>query len=106
MISYEFIFNERLQIALPKLHLRWEQYSAEERAQMLKEWEEIRGRIPEQIKAFERIINMKQDHLNREENFITSCQLNTQISEVASRINDLHLWYRLNQVISVDKSHQ
>lgn len=106
MKTYEFIFNERLQIALPHLHLKWDQYSEEERAEILKQWEDIRGRIPDQIKEFEAIINMKQDKLNKEDNFIQSCHLNTQISEVASKINDLHLWYRLNQEISTDKSHQ
>jgi hypothetical protein len=105
MKSFEFIFNDRLQIPLPELHLKWDQISAKERAEMLKQWEEIRGRIPDQIKAFEAIINMKQDQLNKEENFINSCHLNTQISEIASKINDLHLWYRLNQEISMDKSH-
>lgn len=106
MESYEFIYNERLRIYLPELHLYWEQYSEQERADILMEWEQIRGRIPDRIKDFESIIIKKQEQLNKEEDFIASCDLNFQISELASCINDLHLWYRLNQEFTAGKSHQ
>lgn len=106
MKRYEFVYNHRLQIPIPELYLEWEQFTEYERREILRQWEEIRGRIPDQIKIFESVINEKQSLLNKEENFQKSCELNTQISEEASKINDLHLWYRLNQEVHVEKSHR
>ena len=55
-----FIFDERLQMYLPNLLIDWEQYSIEEQQAIITEWELIRSRIPERIKALENIINQKQ----------------------------------------------
>src|SRR5690554_3288364 len=106
MKSYTFVFNERLQIHLPELEWTWDHYTSDEQSEILARWEEIRGRIPDQIIAFEAEINEKQEKLNHEENFNQSCALNTEISEIASKINDLHLYYRLNQQVGAIKSHQ
>lgn len=46
---------------------------------------------------FERIINHKQNELYEEDDFEESCRINAEIAEYASRINDLHIWYRTNQ---------
>lgn len=97
MEKYEFVLDERLGILLPQLSLDWEQYSETERAQILYEWEQIRGRIPTRIFELERIINEKQAQLNVEPRFDISCRLNWEIADLASCINDLHLWYRANQ---------
>jgi hypothetical protein len=93
----EFIFNERLAIPIPELIGGWESYPIKIREQIVDEWEQIRGRIPERIFELEKIINLKQNLLNVEENFPLACQLNSEIAEYASIINDLHLWYRANQ---------
>jgi hypothetical protein len=93
----EFVYNERLGIPIPELLVDWESYSLSVREQIVDEWEQIRGRIPERIFELEKIINFKQNLLNVEENFPSACQLNTEIAECASTINDLHLWYRANQ---------
>jgi hypothetical protein len=93
----EFVFNERLGIPIPELLLEWESYPLSVREQMIDEWEQIRGRIPERIMEIEKIINHKQKQLNIEEDFPRACQLNSEIAECASTINDLHLWYRANQ---------
>jgi|SRR5690554_7943168 len=106
MKTYEFVYDKRLQISIPRLHQAWEKYNEVERAEILDKWEMMRGRIPDQIKSFEAVINRKQGELNEEDNFKQSCAINSQIAEYASRINDLHLWYRLNQDFSADKSHQ
>jgi hypothetical protein len=95
--TYIFIMDERLGIALPALEKDWEQFTTREQEFILAEWEIIRGRIPDRVKELENEINMKQEQLNREENFARSCELNSQISELASTINDLHLWYRAQQ---------
>ncbi|MBW7476123.1 hypothetical protein K0T92_15365 [Paenibacillus oenotherae] len=94
-----FVFDERLGIALPKLELEWEGYSESDRAAIVTQWEIIRGAIPDRVFLFEREINKKQAELFDEDDFEMSCLLNSDIAELASRINDLHIWYRINQEI-------
>lgn len=103
-MKYEFVYDERLGIELPVLHEQWEMLSEQERSELLHEWERIRGRIPNRIFELERMIIEKQARLNTEENFPLSCILNTEISELASCITDLHLWFRADQDASV-KGH-
>ncbi|WP_425414357.1 hypothetical protein [Paenibacillus ginsengihumi] len=104
-VSYSFVMDERLGIPLPELQKDWEEYSPAEQADMLLQWEEIRGTIPEQIKRLERVIVHKQNQLNVEDDFAHSCRLNSEIAELASTINDLHLWFRVNQDMSAARTH-
>ena len=97
MADYGFVWNERLLIHLPSLERNWEEYTRAEQALLIERWELIRGRIPDLILRLEQIINGKQAELNEEENFERSCVLNYEIAECASRINDLQIWYRMNQ---------
>ncbi|WP_317987024.1 hypothetical protein [Sutcliffiella rhizosphaerae] len=97
--------DNRLGIPLPYLDTDWTSYEKETQQTILLEWEKIRGKIPDRIKELESSINIKQAQLNDESNFDRSCQLNTEISELASIINDLWLWYRMNQHLSHDKIH-
>jgi hypothetical protein len=96
-MKYTFTYDERLGIPLPELHVDWEQLSEAEQSAILLQWEQIRGTIPDQVKRLERMIIEKQNRLNVEDDFPTSCRLNSEIAELASTINDLHLWYRVNQ---------
>jgi hypothetical protein len=106
MEPYTFEYNERLNIELPQLYMEWSEYSIKEREAIVTQWEHIRGTIPERIKQFEQMINIKQDLLNKESHFPTCCTINWEIAELASRINDLHLWFRKNQEIDEGKSHR
>lgn len=103
---YRFLYNARLGIRLPELHYEWHEYTEEERTKILLEWEMIRGSIPDRVKYFEEQINIKQDQLNREEDFAESCRLNFAIAELASCIHDLNLWYRVNQDLETSRVHQ
>lgn len=100
-----FVFDQRLGIHLPELQKEWIEFDTEEQQQILLEWEKIRGTIPDRIAEIEDIINHKQRELDEEFDFPRSCRLNTEISELASAINDLWLWYRANQNVS-GRSHQ
>ncbi|MGX1899847.1 hypothetical protein ACT3HK_00610 [Thermolongibacillus altinsuensis] len=95
-----FIYDERLGIRLPKLEKEWEAYSKQEQEEILLEWETIRGKIPDRIVELEKLINKKQAQLGEESDFIRSCALNSEIAELASIINDLWIWYRMNQTVS------
>ncbi len=99
-----FLYNERLGIPIPCFHQDWDDYSKETQQTVLFHWEKIRGRIPDRIAELEDHINSKQALLSNEENFIKSCELNSEIAELASIINDLWLWYRTHQDIS-EKVH-
>lgn len=103
MMEY-FSYNEQLGIPIPSFDREWEQYPENIQQTILYEWEKIRGRIPDRIAELEELINTKQAQLSDEGNFIKSCKLNSEISELASIINDLWLWYRTNQNIS-EKAH-
>lgn len=102
-MSYEFIYDKRLGIRLPRVHREWETYSKNTQECILFEWEKIRGTIPDRIKEIEVLINEKQEKLGYEESFTASCELNSEISELASVINDLWIWFRTRQNIAVNK---
>ena len=99
-----FQFDERLGIEIPVIEKEWTSIASHDREQILWKWEQIRGTIPQRIFELERFIIHRQQELDQENNFVRSCTLNSEISEIASRINDLHLWYRTHQDFDV-KSH-
>ncbi|WP_138753273.1 hypothetical protein [Paenibacillus sinopodophylli] len=97
MNAFRFDWNERLRIRIPVLDMEWERYKAAEQLVIVEQWELIRGTIPERVIEFEQLINRKQLELFEEESFEKSCILNYEIADYASRINDLHIWYRIDQ---------
>jgi hypothetical protein len=104
-MKYSFLYNERLGIELPVLEQDWEEYSEQDRSNLLLRWEQIRGTIPDRIHKLEAVIIYKQAQLDREDDFPISCKLNWEIADLASTINDLHLWFRINQELDA-KIHQ
>lgn len=74
-------------------------YSTEDKEEILNEWENIRGFIPDYVRSFEKEIEYKQSLLDNEENLDISCQLNHEISELASIINELWIYYRKEESI-------
>jgi gas vesicle protein len=103
-VVYRFQFDDRLGISIPEFRQSWQSYDKVTQEKILLQWEEIRGSIPEHIRRIEEKINHKQALLNNEANFKQACDINTKISELASEINDLWLWFRTNDVIS-EKNH-
>ncbi len=103
-MSVNFIFDDRLGIELPNLTMSWDDYTVKDQQEILVKWETIRGRIPDRIAELEDMINSKQNELGEENNFPRSCKLNSEISDLASIINDLWLYYRMNQNVS-EKVH-
>jgi len=62
----------------------------------------IRGSIPDHIMRFEAKIRIKQQQLFEEDDFVQSCQINEDIADLASRINDLNIWFRTHQDLDED----
>jgi hypothetical protein len=104
-MNEHFYFDQRLGIPIPDLQLDWHTYDEKTQNKILFDWEKIRGSIPDRIAELEQTINEKQAQLSIETNFPRSCELNSEIAELASIINDLWLWYRANQTLSA-KIHQ
>ncbi|OLO40249.1 hypothetical protein BTR23_07080 [Alkalihalophilus pseudofirmus] len=104
-MDFKFIYDKRLGIEIPHLYKDWDEYTFSTQTEILLRWEQNRGSIPDRIADLEVQINQKQAALNNEENFPKSCELNSDISELASIINDLWIWYRINQNVT-DKVHQ
>lgn len=105
MRTYEFRHDPRLGIELPHLDKDWDDYGEAEQAEILAEWEQIRGKIPERVKELERQIQEKLALMNEETDFAACCRLNAEIAELASRINDLLIWFRINQEVGPAKPH-
>jgi hypothetical protein len=99
-----FTFDHRLGISIPDLQKSWDLYSIQEQQEILVTWERTRGSIPDRIADLEAMINTKQHELGEENDFSRSCMINSEISDLASIINDLWLWYRMNQNVST-KAH-
>lgn len=96
--------NKRLGIAIPCFKREWDALEKQTQQDILLQWEKIKGSIPDHIQKIETEINEKQAQLSNEADFAISCELNSQIAELASIINDLWLWYRTDQDVS-GKSH-
>jgi hypothetical protein len=96
-VDRQFEWNERLGICVPSLKEDWETIGRSRRIALLERWETVRGSIPDRVNRLEERINVKQDELSLEDDFRESCRLNADIAELASRINDLHIWYRTQQ---------
>ena len=95
-----FCFDERLGIHVPDLEFDWEEYHLDTQQTILFHWELIRGSIPDRIANLENTINLKQAQLQDENDFPRSCELNREIAELASVINDLWIWYRTHETVS------
>ena len=100
-----FYHNNRLGIELPIINDEWASLSDDLQQSILLHWEKVRGMIPDRIINLEKVINTKQAQLSIEVDFELSCQLNSEIADLASTINDLWLWFRTDQDIS-EKVHQ
>lgn len=93
----QFAYSERLGIRVPRLTEDWDSICVSRQIALLSQWEHIRGNIPDRVKRFEEEIKIRQAKLYEEDDFAESCRLNSDIAELASRINDLHIWFRTQQ---------
>lgn len=100
-----FLHDERLGISIPTFLDNWNELSEEMRNSLSFQWETIRGTIPDRIAEIEKTINSKQKQLYEETDFDICCRLNSEISELASIINDLWIWFRKNEITSSKPLH-
>ncbi|QMV45154.1 hypothetical protein [Cohnella cholangitidis] len=98
-LDNQFEFSERHGISVPHLDCDWNELDIEHQTAILARWEMIRGCIPDHIMKFEDAIRVKQQRLFEEDDFALSCLINGEIADLASRINDLNIWFRTQQEI-------
>jgi hypothetical protein len=98
-LDSQFEYSDRHGISVPCLDRAWEQLDIEHQTAILARWEMIRGCIPDHIIKFEATIRIKQQQLFEEDDFVQSCVINGDIADLASRINDLNIWFRTQQEI-------
>ena len=91
--GYRFIFNSRLGIHVPEFDQEWESYSVKDQSDIIQRWDQERAKIPDQIRKLEHEIIRKQDAMF-EMSFEEYLIVHRQIVDLASRINDLNIWYR------------
>ncbi|PWI58310.1 hypothetical protein [Sulfoacidibacillus thermotolerans] len=102
-MKHVFHYDERLQIEVPTLEQPWEVYSVQERREILEYWEPMRGKIPGVIGDYEAHIQELHEQLQKEEEWDVSLQLMNEISDYASRINDLNILYRMQPDSEIDE---
>ncbi|RED64163.1 hypothetical protein [Cohnella lupini] len=101
-LDSQFEYSERHGISIPCLESDWEELSLEHQTAILEKWEMIRGGIPDHIMRFEAMIRAKTQQLFEEDDFVRSCLINGDIADLASRINDLNIWFRTQQDLDGD----
>jgi hypothetical protein len=101
-VDRQFRRDERLGISVPALETFWEDLTLQQQEAILARWEMERGEIPERIIEFEKQIRQLQELMAQEEDFAACCRINDDISEMASRINDLNIWFRVRQDLDAE----
>jgi hypothetical protein len=103
--KYVFQYDKRLGIELPVFYSAWEELTQEEQYTVLYRWEKVRSQIPDRIKELEKMIHERELQLQIEDHFSTFCRLSGEISDFASRIIDLNLWFRTQEEVTSGKVH-
>lgn len=98
--NYTFVYDERLTIEIPYLNTAWEELSIDEQKEILFRWEHIRATIPDQIKRLEIEVHALEKRLQIEDNQEQFIALSKRITELASQIIDLNLWFRTHEDIT------
>jgi hypothetical protein len=101
-LDNQFQFSERHGISIPSLAEDWDKLSIAKQTAVLERWEMIRGNIPDYIMRLENTIRIRQQQLFEEDDFEQSCLINGDIADLASRINDLNIWFRTQQDLDGD----
>lgn len=105
MEKYRFQYNDRLKIELPTFYVEWEELSTKEQYEVIRRWEQTRAQIPDLIKEFERMVQERELQLQIEDDNPTFIQLSKEITDYASRIIDLNLWFRTDEEVASSKIH-
>jgi hypothetical protein len=93
-MSVIFNYDSRLRLSLPVIQASWTELDRDSQEMVLTRWETIRGTIPDRVKEIEQQIELVHNQLTLEEDFERSCELNLEMAELASIINDLWIWFR------------
>lgn len=99
-----FSEDKRLGISLSKLDKPWDKFTHQEQTKILSYWEKQRSKIPDRIKDLEKEVKVKTWGMLQENDERKMIQLNNDIVYLASIINDLNIWFRVEPAITGQES--
>jgi len=85
---------------LPQFEIPFEQLPRNEQENIILEWETIRSTIPDQIIRLEGEIEQLLEKIQKEEDWDVISLHFGQISDYASRINELNIWQRVDPSVA------
>ncbi|WP_067923129.1 hypothetical protein [Alicyclobacillus shizuokensis] len=91
-----FRYDDRLQIELPHFPAPFPSLPPDVQEEVLVTWERIRAHIPERIIELEHRIEQVLEKVHHEEDWDIIAAHFQQISDYASRINELNTWRRVD----------
>ncbi len=91
-----FRHDPRLGIELPDLTTPYEELSHTQQEELIAYWEGVRAHIPDQIMKFEQDIEDHLQAVHQEEDWDIVAAHFADISDLASRINELNMWRRVD----------
>lgn len=104
--GFEFVYDERLGIQIPVQHREWHEFSRAEQEAMIEQWEMLRSRIPDRVKQLEEVIEDRQLKIAVEDDWDRVVELYEDVFLMASVINDLNNWMRVETYTSDDGDHE
>ncbi|RIV28603.1 hypothetical protein D2Q93_02295 [Alicyclobacillaceae bacterium I2511] len=91
-----FRHDQRLGIELPDLTTPYDELSHTQQEELIAYWEGVKAHIPDQIMKFERDIEGLLQVVHHEEDWDIIAAHFADISDLASRINELNMWRRVD----------
>jgi len=92
-----FYEDERLGMEIPQFDdVPFESLPLDDQEHILVRWESIRARIPDRIMHFEHVIEELLQLVHHEEDWDIIASYFAEISDYASRINELNTWRRVD----------
>jgi hypothetical protein len=95
-VNNYFHLDTRLGIEVPNSDLPFEALPLSEQEAVLSHWERIRAMIPDRIRELEQVIEDLLAQIQLEEDWDAIVRRFDDISEIASRINELNTWLRVD----------
>ncbi|SFX72971.1 hypothetical protein SAMN04487866_12029 [Thermoactinomyces sp. DSM 45891] len=92
-MPYEMIYDSRLQIRRPILHVDYDELESDVQAEFELLCQQVCACIPEQIKCFEIEYLMTFDSLKEVEDEKLFFAINEQLNDLSSRISDLNILF-------------
>jgi hypothetical protein len=90
-MKYEFMYNSRVEIDMPVIHVPLEQWDTDERAHFYEKAQTVSSKIPAKILEFDKLYMKKYDELQQHpEAFF---EIMDELNELSGKISELNVLY-------------